>query len=77
MPVISKLYYAKPLWILDIIPENSRTALILCRFGKQLGKPVPLEDIVSENHRDIFVPDKVRTNNKGLREPIRRRLNGI
>ena len=36
-----------------------------------------MENVVAENHRDIVIADKIRADNKCLRQSVRARLNRI
>ena len=75
-----ELHNAKTLRIIHIVAEHAGALSVLRAFdcgAQPFGQSVPRENVIAQNHGDVVFSDKFFSDNKGLREPVRRRLNLI
>ena len=77
LPLFIKGNDAEALRIIHIVTEDRRPSLLRGGLSQNLPEAVARENIVPENHRDGIPADKVRPDQEGLGEPVRRGLYSI
>src|SRR5690554_4451716 len=75
--VAIEFHHTKTLRVFHLVAEYGGTLTTLNRLTQLRRKALTIEDIISEHQTHIAVADEFLTNDKGLSETIRTRLNGI
>ena len=80
LTVLVKLHNSETLRIVHIVAKHRCALAVFCILDcclQALLQPVARKDVIAQHHSHRIIADEISTNNKGLCQSIRRRLNSI